>query len=287
MKYKLFTIIYLIMLLIIVVQIFVLPPVESFTNFAIHDSIGGFMMTIILFVPVASIIGGVLVGYLLGPLFLFVHKKTIGIKMEYGLQERRKPEKFKGNFKAFFPALFAMNIGLILMANPMIQEIALKPSFRGENVLLQLICFSALLPITVGIGMGAFSSVWFLLDSGIVYTNKKRVKDTAYPIEVRSVGSWYMYLLKGYAGITVIMTFYTFLSNIINAIGTPSTNLTSRILITVIWPFMPFLITFMAVPGVIILEITYQHRKTYIRKFANKLGINAPLEKPLDLAEAL
>ncbi len=285
MKYKWLMILYVSTFLIVIIQIFILPPIEAFTNFAIVDTIGGFMMTIFLFIPVGSIIGGLLIGYLLGPLFLFVHKKTIGIKMEYGLQEKRKPAKFKGTWKGFFPAVFAMNVGLILMANPTIQEIVLKPNYRGEDVISQLICFASLLPVTIGIGMGAFSAVWFLLDSGIVYTNKSKVKDTAYPTEVRSVGSWYMYLLKGYAGITVIMTFYTFLSNIILAITSSSTDLTSRILITVIWPFMPIFMAFMALPGVILLDITYEHRKKYIRKFANNLGIKAPLEKPLDLAE--
>ena len=202
--------------------------------------------------------------------------------MEFGLQDKRKPEKFKGALKGFFPALFAMNIGLILMVSPTIQEIVLKPQFRGEGVMNQLICFASLLPWLVGIGMGAFSPVWFLLDSGIVYTNKKKVKNTGYPTEVRSVGSWYMYLMKGYAGITVILTYYTFLSLIFEASSGDVLGLT---LIMLLWPFLPLLMCFMALPGVILLDITYEHRKKYIRKFANKLGINGPLEKPLDLAE--
>ncbi len=38
--------------------------------------------------------------------------------MFYGIQERPEPEKFKGTFKAFFPALMALNFALIFVLNP-------------------------------------------------------------------------------------------------------------------------------------------------------------------------
>jgi hypothetical protein len=57
-------------------------------------------------ITVASIIGGLLVGYLLGPFYLIVHKRIIGMKIIYGIQDKTKSDKFKGIFlMALFPAL--------------------------------------------------------------------------------------------------------------------------------------------------------------------------------------
>ena len=88
-----------------------------------------------------------------------------------------------------------------------VQKIAVNSSGDEQVAMVTLL---ALLALMTGISMGIFSSVWFLLDAGIVYTNKEKVKDLAQPTEVRSVGGWYNYLLKGYAGISVILSFYAF-----------------------------------------------------------------------------
>ena len=66
---------------------------------------------------------GILLGFLLTPLFLIVHKKIIGRNLIYGIQERPEPEKFKGTFKAFFPALMALNFALIYVFNPTVQDL--------------------------------------------------------------------------------------------------------------------------------------------------------------------
>jgi len=287
MKYKKTLILLFLSLPLVIIQLFILPNVSSFTNFNIIDTIGGFIVFTYLFILLASIIGGLFVGYALSPLFLFVHKKVIGIKMEYGLQDKNQSNKFKGVLKGFFPGFFAMNIGLLLMTDPVIQAIVLKPGFLGGEIMAQLVTFAALLPILIGIGTGIFSPVWFLLDAGIVYTNKKKVEGTSYPTEVRSVGGWYMYLLKGYAGITVILAFYTFIAAIIQSEVTANPDLTGSILILALWPFMPILMALMALPGMIALDMTFDHRKKYVRNIANRLGINGPLEEPFEFRENL
>jgi len=49
----------------------------------------------------------------------------------------------------------------------------------------------------------------------------------------------------------------------------------------VTWPFIPFLIASFMVPTFIIQDITYERRKRFTLKWAEKLGINGPLENPL------
>ena len=271
------------MLPLVIIQLFILPNVPGFTSIYIIDTIGGFIVFTYLFIIIASVIGGLLAGYLFSPLFLFVHRKIIGRKMVYGLQDKEQIDEFKAIKKGFFPGFFAMSIGLDLMINPVIQDIVLKPSFAGGDMLSQLVTFFALLPILIGIGTGLFSPVWYLLDAGIVYSNKNKVKGASYPTEVKSVGGWYMYLLKGYAGITVIITFYTFISQIFASVITPYSDIISTAIIILLMPVVPVLIALMTVPGFIALDKTYAHRKKYVRTVAHKLGISGPLEKPLEL----
>ena len=83
------------------------------------------------------------------------------------------------------------------------------------------------------------------------------------PVEVRSVGRWYISFLKGYAGIGVIFSFYTFaLKNY--------THLGMGIILLLVFPF---LITCYALPNMLILDITRKHRREFILKRANNLGI--------------
>jgi hypothetical protein len=232
-------------------------------------------------ISLASIIGGVLIGYLLGPLFMLAHKKIIGRKMIYGIQNKPKPEIFKDIFlKGFFPSLMAMNFALLFAFDPAIQRIAINNS---EDAIAPMLTFNVLLALMIGISMGLFSPVWFLLDAGIVYSNKEKVKDTSYPTEVRSVGGWFMPLLKGYAGISVILSFYTFFLLIYNIIGPAEVMKGMNLMFLILYPILPFVITIVIIPAFIVLDLTYNHRKKFILKQAKKLGINGPLQDPLDI----
>jgi len=62
------------------------------------SSTSGPVALIILIYPLSAIIG-VLLGYVLVPLFLIVYKKLIGRKLLYGIQDRPDPEKFSGTLK--------------------------------------------------------------------------------------------------------------------------------------------------------------------------------------------
>ncbi len=169
---------------------------RGFIKFSPFNNSGFDSVYIFIMITVASIIGELLVGYLLGPFYLIVHKRIIGRKIIYGIQDKPKSDKFKEIFlMALFPALMTVNFALMFAFDPAIQQIAIKEPNQQESV---MVTFATLLALMTGISMGLFSPVWFLLDSGIVFTNKEKVKYTAHPTEVRNVGGWYIYLFDHY-----------------------------------------------------------------------------------------
>jgi len=231
-----------------------------------------FVLTIL-----TSIIGGVLAGFILSPLYIFAHKNTIGRKMIYGIQEKSKSEVFKKAYaKAIFPGLMTLNLCLIFGADPTVQALVIKPALVGNNMAM-MIAVAGLFPLMGGISMGIFSSVWFLQDGGIVYTNKEKVEGFSDPTEVKSLGSWYLYLLKGYAGISVIFSYYIFLSTLLSTMqgfGPES------IVFLTIWPMMPLVIAFIFVPAMIALDVTFEKRRAYVITVAGKLGIKDKVKEP-------
>lgn len=237
---------------------------------------GGLQLMMLFSLMILSPIIGLFFGYVFGPFYLFMHKTIIGRQMKYGIQERKEPENFRGTFNALFPALMAVYLALFFAVNPTIIEIIVYE--RGGAAVPQLMAFVGLIPLMMGVSIALFAPVWFLSDAGIVYTNKRKVKDRREPVEVRSVGGWYLYLLKGYAGVSVILGYFVFTFSVFEIYGDQLHWSTPMALI----PF-PLLTAILAIPTLIIADLTYDHHKNYIRKFAEKLGISGPLEDPLNI----
>ncbi len=260
--------------LIIIIFLF-LEPIRGDQDISQFIPGKGFIETILLLLfiwPIGAIIGGFLFGYILSPLFLFIHKKTIGFSMDYGIQENLKSQKFKSMNKGIFPALLAINFSLMFALNSDIAEVVVYNIGDISNMpsTVNIIAFLIILSITIIIGMGLFSPVWFLNDAGIVYSNQEKVrkKQLEQPIIGRSVGGWYMNLMKGYAGIAVIFSYYKLISQFL-------TEMTGVMLIPNLILFLPmmFLISIAAIPAFILLDLTKEHRNKYIRKWAEKFGI--------------
>lgn len=235
-------------------------------------------------IPFVCIIAFVVGGYIFTPLFLIVHKKIIGRNLTYGIKDRKRPKDFKGVFIiSLFPAFLALNIGILLIDEPFIHDlIFVEALITGMSLpILQILTLLMLLPLVSGIGIGIFSAAIFLLDSGIEYSNKeqKKVRRGSFPIEVRSVGGYFLYYLKGYAGIAVIISVVNLIISFITTLQ--SLGSVYYIVNLVTWPFIPFLIALFMVPTFIIQDITYERRKRFTLKWAEKLGINGPLENPL------
>jgi len=215
-------------------------------------------------VVLAAMIGGLLGGYILGPIFLYLHKQTVGRKMAYGIEAQEKPEKFNSTFKAIFPALASINLALFLVINEdIVNNFVYLEKAGGEGILITL---GMLLSITVGISMFLFSSVWFLIDAGIVYSNAEKVKNKRDLVEIRSVGGWYLYFLQGFAGIGLAFSFYVFIITMIQRGFFKGPELP-------LFLILPLIITILSIPAVILLDISIEKRIKYMLKWAKKLGI--------------
>jgi len=242
------------------------------------------LMTLIIY-PASAIIGSLLIGYILIPLFLLVHTKILGRSYQYGIQEKNSPKKFKKTFQAFFPTILAVNLAMFLASNPSIVGFILHPSyihafFGGINIFAFLI----LMNLTIGIGMGLFSPAWFLSDAGITFSNKKKIDNTDFPHEIRSISRVYLTVLKGYGGIGVIIAYirfiYTYITDTIAYFG----YFDPLDIIFLIGPLLwPFNLTCGSTLSIIVLDLIKQKRIKYVRKVVRKFDILDTIDISLEI----
>ena len=235
------------------------------------DGIQFCMLLLLLLIP--PILFSLVFGYFFSPIFLFLHKYIIGRNMQYGIQERKETNKFKKSFRGLFPGLMAMNLSLFLV--PFLKDIIIRDSvlsIRSEGNII-FMSFLFLLLFTIGPATGVFSATWFLNDAGISYTNLEKAKKGNKIIEIRGVGKWYMYAMKGYAGVGVIISFisilFDFLSRSDELIVIASDGIFSLL--------TPFLLMTAIMPSLLILDYLKEHRISYVKQWAEKFGINKPL----------
>ena len=237
------------------------------------NSAGIEMIIIILLIFIFTIVASLIMGYLLGPLFLWIHKNVMGRRMIYVIQEKPEPEIIKLTFKSFFPALLAVHLTLLFGINQnIIEAVVVDPN----GIFAPLLTILILVIISSFISFAIFSPIWFLIDSGIIYSNRETVKSKRDPIELRSVGSWYMNQLKGYAAIAAVVSYITFFIEMIIYFG-PAMDMTASLLLLL----FPFIIMVLGLPSILILEATVNHRKRFMIKFAEKIGITKRIGDPL------
>ena len=229
------------------------------------------------FAPISALIGGLVGGYLLAPAFLFVHKKILGSKLLYGIQDRPQPQTFKKIMRGYYPALLAVNINtIILFSAPWILDLILNREFAesGGPVYSTIYVpgFLVLLMFTVGLGTLIFSPTWFLTDAGVVYSNEERVAGTDQPVEGRTVGGRFTDFLRGYVGIGVVFSYLQFLSVYISEQAIPP-NPIDVIIFLVFFLGLPIFLLIGVIPSLILLDMTKAHRIRFVRNFAEKMGI--------------
>jgi hypothetical protein len=241
------------------------------------------MAIIFLSIPGMSLLAFIIGGYTLTPLLLYIHKKVLGRYLNYGIREMKRPKEFKRPFvSSIYPALLAFNVGILLSDQTSIHSFIFNESFQSTPLIIrQILTLVILLPLVSFIAVAAFSAVYFLLDSGIEYTNKnkKKVLQGTYPIEVRSVGGYYLYFLKGYTGLSVIIMIIQLIFKYITALQ--GTEILIFILNLMIWPIMPFIIALFIAPISTIRDFTFEKRNRFTQKRAKKLHITGQLEDPL------
>jgi hypothetical protein len=223
------------------------------------------------------LIGGLIGGYFVAPTFLFIHKKILGKKLLYGIQDRPQPQTFKKMMRGYYPALLAVNVNsIILFSAPWILDLILNKELMELGGLVYTMIyvpgFLVLLMFTIGLGTLVFSPTWFLTDAGIVYSNEERVAGTDQPVEGRTVGGRFTDFLRGYAGIGVVFSYIQFLSVYISEQVIPP-NPTDVIIFLVFFLGLPIFLLIAVIPSLILLDITREHRIRFVRNFAAKMEI--------------
>ena len=224
------------------------------------------LLIILLFVlyVIVCLAFGILFGYVFSILFLIIHKSLYKNKLIYGINARPRSEKFKKTFRGIFPTLLALNIALIISETIM----------QNERFVFSITIIVLL--FTFGPSLGVFAGIWFLDDAGIGYTNKRHAKDTDDFIEFRSIGSYFMPLLKGYAGISVILEIFQLFSLFTTVKGN------AGIVVIILIFFIPVFLPLATIPTILLFDKIREKRNEFVLKQARKWGITEPLDYKLD-----
>jgi len=227
------------------------------------------------FAPISALIGGLVGGYLLAPVLLFIHKNVLGSRLLYGIQDRPQPRTFDKISRGWFPTLLAISINFIILfsarwvLDPILYlELRAGPVYRS----LYMPEFLVLLMFTTGLGTLVFSPTWFLTDAGVVYSNKEKVARSDQPVEGRTVGGRFTDFLRGYAGIGVVLSYLQFLSFFLVEQQLPVDPI-GQIGSLVFFFGFPIFVLIAIIPSLILLDMTKEHRIRYVRTVAGKMGI--------------
>ncbi|MFW9818201.1 MAG: hypothetical protein ACFFE5_01230 [Candidatus Thorarchaeota archaeon] len=238
----------------------------------------------ILFIPLASIVGALIGGYLFTPLFLFAHTKIFRNRYQYGIYTKPDYNKFKFASQGLFASLMAINISLLLLNPEIIRFITGNLSVSLEDLTPDLftITFVVLLIFAFIFTLFLFSPTWFLMDSGILYSNKLNLSDTNKPLEIRSIGRWYEQFLKGYTGVSVLLSYIEFITIFFPTTGS---NLPLFITLLIIFIPFPFLMIIPSIPALIILDKIKDKRTNFVLKKARNIGITNTMGVSIDLGK--
>jgi hypothetical protein len=223
----------------------------------------------ILIIPFASLLGYLIGGYLFSPIYLYFHVLFFKKRVTYGISTNNYTG-FKYGSEGIFSSLMAINFTLLLQSIPGL--VTSVTNLSTTDPLSYIKSFAVLLMFTTLIATMLFSPSWFLTDSGILYTNEKSLNKTNRPSEIRSVGRWYGQFLKGYAGVSVILTYYEFIS--IFLFDVSELGILFIVLLLMFIPF-PLLLIVPTIPTLIIADKIKERRIKYIYKLAKKFGITS------------
>ncbi|MFW9805982.1 MAG: hypothetical protein ACFFFK_04575 [Candidatus Thorarchaeota archaeon] len=220
---------------------------------------------VVLLFPIFSIIGALL-GFVLAPLFLWVYKKYMGRNHLFAIQDQDTVEKSHGMLMGFFPALMGTNFTLSLIFNPVIMDLPIFQDYYSSwnTIILLFFVLGAIMQIPA---FALFSAAWIIDESGIVLMNKYG------SFELQATGKWYLALLKGYAGIGVIISLYQFTFEFLGTYG--SLVHWSAIFFLFI---LPIIITLWVIPAMMLVAGTEGRRRNYILGFAQRYGIKTEFE---------
>ncbi|QEE16273.1 hypothetical protein DSAG12_02103 [Promethearchaeum syntrophicum] len=216
--------------------------------------------------------------YLISPSLLKIYKRVYKSSQMCYIENISRPKELKFSFsRVFYPALFTLNTGFIISEFPAVRQLFLDPiTLETGTFFTNILVILPVMSLTSIIANILFTSIYFLIDSAIISTNKYVEDDEFKNTNVHSVGEWFHRYLKGYSGISAIITFIIFIVNLISYNTT--TDAVSNIGILVFWPLMPIFLAFIFAPLKILLIKNFSKTNIFILKKAQKLGITDSVE---------
>ena len=221
---------------------------------------------------------GYYVAYLISPFLLKIYKRVYRSEQSCYIENISHPKELKFSFsRLFYPALFSLNTGLILSEIPVVRQIFLSSNqFENGSFITNILVLLPVISITSIIANILFISIYFLIDSAIISTNKHFEESNSKNTDVHSVGEWFHGYLKGYTGISATITFFIFVANLIS--NKVTEDVISNIGFFVFWPLMPLMLAQIFLPLNILLINNSDKTNNYILKKARKLGITDSVE---------
>ncbi len=253
--------------MLIILSIFglVTQPPARVTSFLPLGNLYLEMPMIFISLPLASTLGAIVGGYLLTPIYLWLHQMLFRENV-YSIQKVQRPEIFQGMFQGFYPALLAFNLNsMIVEIWPGLLDFLLSPELLEAPFMYQYSFVIVLLSVfTIAVSMAVFSPAYFLLDGGVLYSTDMRAKRSGRPKEIRTVGGWFNDYLKGYAGLSVAFSYLIFVYRYISAFE-------MELIYVLFWVGLPFFVMVNTIPTYIYLDKISLKIDTYVLNFSNKM----------------
>lgn len=247
-----------------------------------------------LLLPLVVLVGGLVGGVLLTPLYLLVHWLVYRRSRFYGfVRVRRPPSVLRWLRRAILPSLFGVQAGLFLaiglVAGGGAGLVVWPPLVAGGSPVWQiLLTWTYTLLLGLPITFALVTPTWLLDDAGLVISNVP-LKPSAGGEEadlpqVSGVGTWLSRLLKGYAGIAVVLSYASIMTGAMTEawqilLYNPA-ELAFFLGDLIIFPLMPVYLMFLSLP----LIIVFDRLRGWIQRYVRRLGKRLAIAKSLNVA---
>ncbi|MHA2426064.1 MAG: hypothetical protein ACXAEF_14835 [Candidatus Thorarchaeota archaeon] len=235
--------------------------------FVMRFLVGFVEADVILIFPLSAIIG-TLIGCALAPVFLGVYKKFYGKKHLFAIQDPETIKLSHGISTGFFPALMATNFAMIVVLDSNLMEMLLGQEYSIEFIVFPFFLLCALLQAPA---FALFTAAWIIDESGIVTMSKYGAT------ELQATGKWFLAFLKGYAGISVIISLYQLVFAFIE-IG-------AHFSVPMFLFIFPLLGMALVIPATMLVAATVGRRRRYILGYAERFGIRTEFELSVRIFE--
>jgi hypothetical protein len=246
-----------------------------------------------LLLPLVILVGGLVGGAVLTPLYLLVHWLVYRRSRFYGFVRVRRPQSmFRWLRRAILPSLFGVQAGLIL-ATGLVGAggaglVVWPPLVASASQVSQiLLTWTYTLLIGLPITFALVTPTWVLDDAGLVISNVPLKPsgdgEEADLPQVSGVGTWLSRLLKGYAGIAVVLSYATIMTGALAEawlllISNPA-ELAFFLGDLIIFPLMPVYLMFLSLP----LIIVFDRMRGWIQRYVHRLGKRIAINKSLSV----